>query len=55
MTGTAPFGVFVKIYESAEGMIEKDKLHGAPPADGSEIEVRVTGVDGRGRIALEPA
>ena len=54
VTNVRPFGAFVKIYESAEGLCETKRLGGRSPDVGQELEVRVLGVDSRGRISLEP-
>jgi polyribonucleotide nucleotidyltransferase len=52
VTGVKDFGVFVKIYESAEGLVRKQDLKGAAPTQGSKLRVTVRGVDERGRIQL---
>ena len=49
------FGVFVKIYENAEGLLSRKQLGDRHPEPGEEIDVRVTGVDLRGRLMLELA
>ncbi|MAE77192.1 MAG: polyribonucleotide nucleotidyltransferase [Planctomycetes bacterium] len=54
ISGIAPFGAFVKIYESAEGLVANEKFGGRSPQQGQEWQVRVLGVDKRGRIELEP-
>ncbi len=49
------FGAFVKIYENAEGLLPKEKLGAQNPEPGQELQIRVTGVDQRGRLQLELA
>ena len=51
--GVKEFGAFVKIYENAEGLLPREKLGQRTVEEGSELEVRVTGVDNRGRLQLE--
>ncbi|MEZ5989104.1 MAG: polyribonucleotide nucleotidyltransferase [Planctomycetota bacterium] len=50
-----PFGAFVRIYDSARGLLPAEAYGGQPPAEGARVEVRVTGVDRRGRLQLERA
>ncbi|PIE25451.1 MAG: polyribonucleotide nucleotidyltransferase [Planctomycetota bacterium] len=52
VTGVKDFGVFVKIYESAEGLVRQQDLKGQQPQQGSKLRVTVKGVDERGRIQL---
>ena len=49
------FGVFVRIYQSAEGLVHNDKLGGRRLGEGDSFRIKVTGVDGKGRLQLEPA
>jgi polyribonucleotide nucleotidyltransferase len=59
VTGTKEFGAFVKIYESAEGLVHISELAEQRVArvedvvrEGQEVFVRVLGVDDHGRIKL---
>jgi len=49
------FGVFVRIYDSAEGLVHISKLGTRRPRQGETLDVRVLGVDRRGKIELELA
>ncbi|HHI79769.1 MAG TPA: polyribonucleotide nucleotidyltransferase [Planctomycetes bacterium] len=52
VTGVKDFGVFVKIYDSAEGLVHKSALGEVRPQEGEELMVEVKGVDQRGKIRL---
>ncbi len=52
VTGVKDFGVFVKIFDSAEGLVHKSALGKLRPKEGEELEVEVKGVDKRGKIQL---
>jgi polyribonucleotide nucleotidyltransferase len=52
VTGVKDFGVFVRIFDSAEGLVHKSALGKIRPQEGEELTVEVKGVDQRGKIKL---
>lgn len=47
-----PFGVFIRLFEGIEGLIEREELRGKNLQNGQFVPVKVLGVSDRGRIQL---